>query len=79
MLEGRLLGTVCKSSPVTRIFLFGSLPNSSHLQLDGQPRRYILSLIRQVNVQICAEIFSHIINCSNRDSMRYVSVDITAL
>lgn len=37
--DGRLLGTARKSSPVTKIFLFGSLPISSHLQPDGQPRR----------------------------------------
>ena len=37
VLEGRLLGTVSKSSPVTSILLFISPPTSSHLQLDGHP------------------------------------------
>jgi len=41
VLEGSLLGTVTKSSPVTRIVFSGPSPNSSHLQLDGHPRKQV--------------------------------------
>lgn len=41
VLEGRLFGTVTKSSPVTRIVLSGPSSNSSHLQLDGHPRKQV--------------------------------------
>lgn len=41
VLEGSLLGTVTKSSPVTRIVFSGPPSNSSHLQLDGHPRKKV--------------------------------------
>ena len=42
VLEGRLLGTVTKSSPVTRIVFSGPSWNSSHLQLDGHPKKKVM-------------------------------------
>jgi len=41
VLEGSFLGTVTKSSPVTRIVFSGPSSNSSHLQLDGHPRKKV--------------------------------------
>lgn len=41
VLEGSLLGTVTKSSPVTRIVFSGPSYKSSHLQLDGHPRKQV--------------------------------------
>ena len=54
MLEGRSVGTVSKSSPVTiiRLPVLWPSPNSSHLQLDGHPENtntHWESLIRKWN------------------------------